>query len=366
MEQEQYKERYNRHLILKGFGALAQEKLSTAKVLVVGAGGLGCPALQYLVAAGIGEIGIVDDDTISLSNLQRQVLYKTADIGQKKAAIAAARLAELNPGVIITPYLLRVDTSNAISLFKRYDIILDGTDNFATRYLINDACVLLNKPLVFAAVFEYEGQLAVFNVEDEQGIKTNYRDLFESPPAAEDAPDCNEAGVLGVLPGTMGVMQATEVIKLITGLGMPLVNKLLIYQALEAETYTVKILPGNAEARSGPKDEEAFVNTDYVWFCNAVQPGVQELDADAFLELAEADDVVVIDVREFGEYPEAEFEHQQIPLSTLMKAVPDFEESRILVFCQSGKRSMRAASLITEKLKDQQRVYSLSGGIVNL
>ncbi len=272
----------------------------------------------------------------------------------------------MNPGVSIIPYLLRVDNGNALSLLKEYDIIVDGTDNFATRYLINDACVLLNKPLVFAAVFEYEGQLAVFNVTDGAGIRTNYRDLFESPPAADDAPDCNEAGVLGVLPGTMGVMQATEVIKLITGVGKPLINKLLVYQALEAETYTVKLTPGGGLAHSGPQDQEAFLNTDYAWFCNTSQPGVQELDADAFLELAEADDVVVIDVREFGEYPEAEFDHRQIPLSSLLKYIPDFEESQILVFCQSGKRSMRAASLIIEKLKNQKRVYSLSGGILNL
>ena len=366
MEEQAYKERYSRHLLLKGFGAAAQQKLLAAKVLVIGAGGLGCPALQYLAAAGIGQIGIVDDDVVSLSNLQRQVIYKAADVGQKKASIAAARLLELNPHIRIIPYLFRVDTSNALSLFSAYDIIVDGTDNFASRYLINDACVLLNKPLVFAAVFQYEGQLAVFNVADQKGVKTNYRDLFESPPAAEDAPDCNEAGVLGILPGTMGVMQATEVIKLITGLGKPLVNRLLIYQSLDAESYTVQLTPGKNTLQAAPQTREAFVNTNYEWFCNVTPQAVEELEPDRFEEIAEQADVRVIDVREFGEYPEADFEHVQIPLSALLRDTPEFKESKILVFCQSGKRSMQAAALIKEKLKTHQEVYSLKGGILNL
>ena len=366
MEEQAYKERYSRHLLLRGFGAAAQQKLLAAKVLVIGAGGLGCPALQYLAAAGIGQIGIVDDDVVSLSNLQRQVIYKAADVGQQKASIAAARLLELNPHIQIIPYLFRVDTGNALSLFSAYDIIVDGTDNFASRYLINDACVLLNKPLVFAAVFQYEGQLAVFNVADQKGVKTNYRDLFESPPAAEDAPDCNEAGVLGILPGTMGLMQATEVIKLITGLGKPLVNRLLIYQSLDAESYTVQLTPGKNTLQAAPQTREAFVNTNYEWFCNVTPQAVEELEPDRFEEIAEQADVRVIDVREFGEYPEADFEHVQIPLSALLRDTPEFKESKILVFCQSGKRSMQAAALIKEKLKTHQEVYSLKGGILNL
>jgi molybdopterin/thiamine biosynthesis adenylyltransferase/rhodanese-related sulfurtransferase len=364
--QDQFRDRYSRHVLLKGFGAVAQEKLLAAKVLVIGAGGLGCPALQYLTAAGVGVIGIVDDDTVSLSNLQRQVIYKASDVGQKKASIAAARMLELNPGITIVPYLLRVDTTNALKLFSEYDVIVDGTDNFATRYLINDACVILNKPLVFAAVFQYEGQLAIFNVADANGIKVNYRDLFESPPAAEDAPDCNEAGVLGVLPGTLGVMQATEVIKLITGIGKPLLNKLLIYQSLEAESYTVQLTPGKNTSESIPQTPEAFQNTNYEWFCNAGRKLVDELDPEAFEELVELEHVRVIDVREFGEYPKAYFDHEQIPLSVILREVPVFEESKILVFCQSGKRSMQAAALIKEKLKAHQEVYSLKGGILNL
>jgi molybdopterin/thiamine biosynthesis adenylyltransferase/rhodanese-related sulfurtransferase len=359
-------DRYSRHLLLKGFGGDAQSKLTSASVLMIGAGGLGCPALQYLAAAGVGEIGIVDDDVVSLSNLQRQVLYRTQDIGKKKASVAAAQLLELNPEIRITPYLFRLDTSNAIELFSRYDIIVDGTDNFATRYLINDACVILEKPLVFAAVFQYEGQLAVFNVPDAAGIKTNYRDLFESPPSAADAPDCNEAGVLGVLPGTMGVMQATEVIKLITGLGKPLINKLLIYQALEAESYTVSLQPSQQATALAPQTAEAFQRMDYEWFCNATINQVAELDPDTFETLTELADVKVVDVREFGEYPRARFKHTQIPLSLLLQEIPAFEEARIVVFCQSGKRSLQAAALIKEMIKPHQEVYSLKGGILAL
>lgn len=362
---DDFKERYSRHILLKGFGANAQEELLAAKVLIIGAGGLGCPALQYLAAAGVGQIGIVDDDVVSLSNLQRQVLYKTSDVGQKKASVAAARMLELNPAIRVIPYLVRVNTSNALNLFSEYDIIIDGTDNFATRYLINDACVLLNKPLVFAAVFQYEGQLAVFNVADENGLKINYRDLFESPPAAEDAPDCNEAGVLGVLPGTMGIMQATEVIKLITGIGKPLLNQLLIYNSLEAESYTLQLTPGRNTARSIPQGTEAFLNTNYEWFCGVSPRSVEELEPEVFEELLAQDDVSVVDVREFGEYPQADFDHVQIPLSTILRETPVFEKSKILVFCQSGKRSMQAATLIKEKLEGHQEVYSLKGGILN-
>jgi molybdopterin/thiamine biosynthesis adenylyltransferase/rhodanese-related sulfurtransferase len=357
------KERYSRHLLLKSFGTVGQEKLSQARVLVIGAGGLGCPALQYLAAAGLGHIGIADDDTISLSNLQRQILYHTEDVGLKKATVAAARLKSLNPDISIQEYLIRVDTSNALELFSEYDIIVDGTDNFTARYLINDACAILEKPLVFAAVYQFEGQLAVFNFKDAQGNITNYRDLFESPPAPEDAPDCNEAGVLGVLPGVMGVMQATEVIKLITGIGKPLVNQLLIYQSLTAETYTVKINPSSNPALSYPATKALFENTNYAEFCNANPIEVIELEPDDFYDLAAQQDVAIIDVREYGEVPEPDI---QIPLSLLQQNVPEFEESQIILFCQSGKRSLKAASLLISSMKNKKRIYSLKGGILTL
>lgn len=362
MEISNHKERYSRHLSLKGFGAEGQAKLTKASVLVIGAGGLGCPALQYLAAAGVGKIGIVDDDIISLSNLQRQILFQTADLGLKKATVATERLKLLNTDIAIQAYILRVDTSNALELFKDYDVIVDGTDNFTARYLINDACAILNKPLVFAAVYQYEGQLAVFNVKDAEGIITNYRDLFECPPLPEDAPDCNEAGVLGVLPGTMGVMQATEVIKLITGIGKPLINKLLIYQSLTGDTYTVKINP----IKPFLLTEAAFINTDYATFCHAKLPGVKELDAEEFYDLKAVEDVAFIDVREFGEGPAPDFDYIQIPLSELQYQIPEIEESKLVFFCQSGRRSLKAASLFNDSNTNKKQLYSLKGGILNL
>jgi molybdopterin/thiamine biosynthesis adenylyltransferase/rhodanese-related sulfurtransferase len=360
------KERYSRHLSLKAFGAAGQEKLSQAKVLVIGAGGLGCPALQYLAAAGVGHIGIADDDTISLSNLQRQILYQTADVGLKKATVARARLQLLNPDIVIKEYLIRVDTSNALELFSAYDIIVDGTDNFTARYLINDACAMLEKPLVFAAVYQFEGQLAVFNKKDAEGMVTNYRDLFESPPAPEDAPDCNEVGVLGVLPGTLGVMQATEVIKLVIGIGKPLVNRLLIYQSLTGETYTAKINPRINPEVSYPTTKALFENTNYAAFCNVHSSSIIELEPDEFYDLTEQQDVVFIDVREYGESPEPDFHHIQIPLSILQNNVPEFEAQQIVLFCQSGKRSLKAASLIISSAKNKKHIYSLKGGIQTL
>ncbi len=358
--------RYSRQLSLKGFGPIAQEQLAKARVLVVGAGGLGCPALQYLAAAGLGEIGIVDDDTIDLSNLQRQVLYTTADVGKKKAAVAALRLLAINPEIKVTPYELRVDNGNALKLFNSYDIIVDGTDNFATRYLINDACVLLKKPLVFAAVFQYEGQLAVFNVAGVGGTSTNYRHLFSKPPSPDAAPDCNAAGVLGVLPGIMGNMQAAEVIKLITGLGEPLVNKLLVFNLLSAQSYTLTINQHPGDGNEGPQDVNTFLKTDYDFFCGVIDQQIIELDAEAFEEMMEEEHVTVIDVREVGESPKVNFEHIKLPLSSLPDEMPEFNGQKILVFCQTGRRSMQAALLIKEKLNTQQEVYSLKGGIRSL
>ncbi|RZJ99252.1 MAG: HesA/MoeB/ThiF family protein, partial [Flavobacterium sp.] len=211
-------ERYERQLILKGFGLEAQQKLSKAKVLVVGAGGLGCPALQYLTAAGVGMIGVVDHDTISLNNLHRQILYSNDEIGKLKSEVASTKLRDLNPEIIIHAFPFRLVKNNIIQLLSNYDFILDCTDNFVSRYLINDACILLRKPLVFAAISGYEGQIAIFNVADEAGNSTNYRDLFPIPPNPEEVPNCAESGVLGALSGIIGTMQAAEAIKLITGL----------------------------------------------------------------------------------------------------------------------------------------------------
>ncbi len=252
MNDQNLYERYHRQIILPEFGEEGQQKLFLAKVLVIGAGGLGCPALQYLTAAGIGTIGIVDDDTVALNNLHRQVLYSVNDIGLSKAERATKILQQLNPEIKIVAYNERLHNQNALTLFDEYDIIIDGTDNFSTRYMINDACVLLNKPLVYGAISQFEGQVSVFKNGKEDDV--NYRDIFPDPPKEGEVLNCAEAGVLGVLPGIIGTMMANETIKLITGIGEPLVNQLFTYNALNNQVYQLS-LSSRRETRSLiPKD----------------------------------------------------------------------------------------------------------------
>ncbi|RZM29955.1 MAG: hypothetical protein EOO88_02825 [Pedobacter sp.] len=360
------KERYSRQLSLQDFGESKQTKLMEAKVLVIGAGGLGCPVLQYLCAAGVGEIGIADADQVSLSNLQRQVLYTVDDIGLPKAVQSAIRLQRLNPDIVIHTHVVRVDAMNALELIRYYDIVVDGTDNFASRYLINDACVLLGKPLIFGAVYQYEGQVAVFNVADHKGVKTNYRDLFATPPTAAEAPDCNEVGVIGVLPGIIGVLQATEVIKLITGIGKPLKNQLLTWSVRNASAYTVT-LQENPEAKILiPKDQAAFRATDYEWLCSVEVTGVEQIGPSSFAQMTKESDVLFIDVREAGEQPEAHFPHLQIPLSRFRESLLSIQKNKVVLFCQSGKRSLQAAQIIRDSFGESKKVYSLTGGILTL
>lgn len=256
--------RYQRQIILAEFGSHAQEKLADAKVLVIGAGGLGCPALQYLVAAGVGHIGIADFDTVHLSNLHRQILFGQEDIGKKKVLVAKEKLVQLNNLVQIETYDVQWKHEHCVQYFPLYHIIIDATDNFASRYLINDACVLLAKPLVFGAVNKFEGQVAVFNNSKEA---YNYRDLFPTPPNNNEVDNCATAGVLGVLPGIIGSMQATEVIKLITGVGKPLENQLLNYNALNQSIYTIQLTKNPASLENMPNSMDAFLNTNYVVLC---------------------------------------------------------------------------------------------------
>jgi molybdopterin/thiamine biosynthesis adenylyltransferase/rhodanese-related sulfurtransferase len=364
-------ERFSRHTSLKDFGVAGQEKLSKASVLVIGAGGLGCPVLQYLVASGVGCVGIADDDLVSLSNLQRQILYNVDDIGQLKVLKAAEKLKKLNPDVVIHQHNLKVTNSNALELFKDYDIIVDGTDNFATRYLVNDACVILDKPLIFAAVYQYEGHVAVFNVPDDSGLKTNYRDLFETPPNSAEAPDCNEAGVLGVLPGLIGLMQAAETIKLITGIGKPLINQLLVYNLLLSESYTVKLTASAFAMQQIPIDKYAFESFDYEWFCGTKVPEVEVIDSNRFYELSAFPSVLVVDVREEGELPKVNFPHLKLPLSkftevSLNENLSFLENDNIVLFCHSGIRSLKAAQLIVDHFGSSKKVYNLKGGILRL
>jgi len=357
--------RYQRQILLKEFGIAAQKKLMHVKVLVVGAGGLGCPVLQYLAAAGVGTIGIVDSDVISLTNLHRQVLFTMDDIGLSKAEIAARKLKALNDEINIIPYNIQLTNENALGVIKEYDIVVDGTDNFSSRYIINDACVLLNKPLIYGAISKFEGQVAVLNVKDKLNIRAvNYRDLFPVPPKEDEVLNCAEAGVLGVLPGLIGTMQANETIKLITGIGEPLINKMLTYNALNNSSYEFN-LSVNEEAQVFiPKDEEAFLKMNYELLCASEINNSFEIDEIQFDGFIKDDKVMIIDVREKDESPFIkEFEHIQISLGDLMKKQKLIEKNKVVVFCQSGKRSLQAVQLLNELFSDK-KVYSLKGGIV--
>jgi adenylyltransferase/sulfurtransferase len=234
--------RYSRHVTIPEFGREGQERLKRSKVLVIGTGGLGAPALQYLAAAGIGEIGIVDFDRVEDSNLQRQVLFGTEDIGRPKTAVAKEKLQNLNPYVTIHIHETQLTSENALEIFQGYDIVADGTDNFPTRYLVNDASVFAGIPNVYASIFRFEGQASVFNYTDENGVTgPNYRDLYPSPPPPGLVPSCAEGGVLGVLPGIIGSIQATEVVKILSGAGEPLSGRFFIFDALNFETRTLKV-----------------------------------------------------------------------------------------------------------------------------
>lgn len=357
-------ERYQRQIILKEFGPAAQDKLLAAKVLVVGAGGLGCPALQYLAAAGVGSIGIIDFDLVELSNLQRQTLFTVEDIGKPKAIVATQKLKLLNPDIQIDAYYYKITHKNAWDLLGLYDIILDSSDNFATRYLLNDACVLLNKPLVYGAVLRFEGQVAVFNLQTEQcNYKTNYRDLFPQPPLPHTVPSCNEAGVIGVLPGIIGTMQAAEVIKIITAIGEPLTNKLLTYNVRNNRFFEFLISPAKSVSINIPANKTGFENFNYEWHCGIANTQ-DEITVDEFDELRRKDGVLVMDVREIGELPAIdEFPFIQIPLSKLEQRINEIcTNKKIVVFCQSGIRSLKAVTIIRAKTGLEQ-VYSLKAGI---
>jgi adenylyltransferase/sulfurtransferase len=350
--------RYQRQIILKGFGIAAQDKLAAAKVLMIGAGGLGCPALQYLAAAGVGHIGIVDHDVVSESNLHRQVLFSMDDVGRPKVDVAREKLTALNPDVKIETWQVNFGHQQCGELLPKFDVVLDGTDNFATRYLVNDACVIWGKPLVFGAVSQFEGQVAVFNVLMKDGRRSsNYRDLFPVPPKAGEILNCAEAGVLGVLPGIIGTMQAAEVIKLVTEIGQPLINKLLTYNALSQESMTLHIEAGPQKI---PQTVEEFVSTDYEVLCGNKIPGSPELK---FADIIGRDDLVKVDVRELHEQPRiTEFTCLSIPLKELEWNLDDLEGKKVVFICQSGKRSMQAVQVLKSYAPDAE-VYYLSGGV---
>lgn len=356
-------ERYQRQVSLKEFGEIGQQKLRNAKVFIAGAGGLGCPALLYLAASGVGCIGIADDDFVSLNNLHRQVLFSMEDIGKPKVFVAKKKINQLNPEVNIVVYQQRLTNLNALNILKEYDVIIDSTDNFPVKYMLNDACVLLDKPLIYGAVSKFEGLVGILNVADERKIKCNYRDLFPQPPT-EQILNCSEEGVLGTLTGVIGAMQANETIKLLTGIGVPLINQLLIYNSLNNQSYTIEITE-NKKAYQMPLDEEEFTKMDYDWLC-LLGKNIQVIDATEFRKMLLETDALFIDVREQDEKPVVSFNHEKIPLSRFENGMKDINQNRIVLFCQTGKRSLQAAQMLLKDGAKDKNIYSLKDGILSL
>jgi len=358
--------RYARHLIIPDVGIDGQKRLKAARVLLVGAGGLGSPLALYLAAAGVGHIGIVDFDVVDVTNLQRQILHGTKDIGRAKVASARERIADINPFVELTTYETALTSQNALGIIEKYDLVVDGTDNFPARYLVNDACVMLGKPNVYGSVFRFEGQASVFSTKD----GPCYRCLFPEPPPPGTVPSCAEAGVLGVLPGLIGTIQATEAIKLILGIGEPLVGRLLLVDALGAQFRTVKVRKNPACPACGTHEITELI--DYDEFCGMKPEAGSRKPEDTMpeitpLELAErlrAGDIDLIDVREPHEWDIAHIPGARlIPLGNLPAAVPSLDRTRdIVVQCRSGARSGRAVRLL--QAAGFTRVRNLAGGIL--
>ncbi|MDX1627609.1 MAG: molybdopterin-synthase adenylyltransferase MoeB [Fulvivirga sp.] len=349
--------RYHRHFVLPEFGVEGQQKLKNSSVLVVGAGGLGSPVLLYLAAAGIGHLGIIDFDIIDESNLQRQVLFQTADLGKSKALTAKERLEKLNPHVNISVFNEKLTTENALSIIKGFDLVIDGTDNFPTRYLINDACVLCDKTFIYGSIFRYEGQVAVFNHKG----SPHYRDLYPEPPAPEVVPDCEEGGVLGVLPGIIGSIQASEAIKLLTGVGQTLTGKLLLMNLLNLESRIIKIIKQPDLAPI-----EHLINYDeFCGLTKASRDMVKEITVKELNELRQqGEDFQLIDVREPHEREIANIEGELIPLGKIPESLDKIDKNKkVVVYCRSGARSAKAVEYIQRQL-DIDNLYNLKGGIL--
>lgn len=344
--------RYNRHIILSDIGLDGQNQISKAKVLVIGAGGLGCPILQYIAAAGVGTIGIVDFDSVEVSNLQRQILFGSTSIGQNKALAAKTRLEDLNPTINIHAYPEALTHKNALELFINYDIIVDGTDNFNTRYLINDAALITNKPVVYGAIYKFEGQVAVFNYKN----AANYRCVFPNPPKEGTVANCSEVGVLGVLPGIIGTLQANEVLKIILGIGTTLKGKLLSYNAKNNQTYTISIPKSDYTISK----EAFYANNSLEFQCTTP---IKHIDFEKAIQLEK---VQFIDVRAPHETPKLNLEHCIcIPLDQISDNLHRIDKHANKVFvCQSGIRSQKAIAFL-EKF-DYKNCYNLEGGMQSI
>ncbi len=357
--------RYSRHLIMPEVGMEGQQKLKAARVLCIGAGGLGSPLALYLTAAGVGTLGIVDFDVVDYTNLQRQIIHATADVGRKKLDSAAEKLKAINPFVNVRTFETRLSSTNALELFRQFDIVADGTDNFPTRYLVNDACVLTGKPNVYGSIFRFEGQASVFATEE----GPCYRCLYPEPPPPGLVPSCAEGGVLGILPGLVGIIQATEVIKLILGKGDSLIGRLLLVDALSMKFRELK-LRKNPECPACGRHRTITKLIDYDEFCGIrgeekpVAGGISEIQVEELKRRLDAkDDLFVLDVREPHEYQICNIGGHLIPLGDLPRRVNELDSSReIVAHCRSGVRSAKAVDFLQQA--GFKKVHNLAGGIL--
>jgi adenylyltransferase/sulfurtransferase len=356
-------ERYRRHLSLPEFGAEGQRKLLDGRVLLIGAGGLGCPLAQYLAAAGVGTLGLIDPDRVDVSNLQRQVLYATSDVGRPKVEVAAERIRAQNPDVRVIAHQVKLTSQNALALLADWDVIVDGSDNFPTRYLVNDACVLLGKPNVHGSIFRFDGQASVFDPRS----GPCYRCLFPEPPPPGAVPSCAEGGVLGVLPGLVALIQATETLKLLAGIGESLAGRLLQIDALGMEFREFRI---HKDAKCPACGEQPTLTEliDYEEFCGMpTQPEpVRETSvAELKRALASGEELLLLDVREPSEHARARIESARLlplgQLETRLHELDAWRGRRVVVHCHHGGRSARACALLREH--GFQRVENLAGGI---
>src|SRR5947209_8572659 len=354
--------RYSRHLIMPEGGMEGQLKLKQAKVLAIGAGGLGSPLALYLAAAGVGKLGIVDFDVVDFTNLQRQVIHSTSDVGRSKLASARETIQGINPNVEVVTYETRLTSENALDIFKDYDVIADGTDNFPTRYLVNDACVLLGKPNAYGSIFRFEGQASVFYAKE----GPCYRCLYPEPPPPGLVPSCAEGGVLGVLPGIVGSIQALETIKLITGAGDSLIGRLLLFDALKLQVRELKLEKDPDCPVCGPRPTVTAL-VDYEAFCGVgAEPsydGLEVTAAELAAEWKQNPDLLVLDVREPHEHQIARIEGAKlIPLSQLPDRLGDLDgHQEIVTHCHHGARSLKALEIL--KAAGFSKVRSLRGGI---
>ncbi len=357
--------RYSRHLIMPEVGMEGQQKLKAARVLCVGTGGLGSPLALYLGAAGVGTLGIVDFDVVDYTNLQRQIIHTTADVGRKKLDSAAEKLKAINPFLNIRRFETKLTSANALEIFRDFDIIADGTDNFPTRYLVNDACVLSGKPNVYGSIFRFEGQASVFATEE----GPCYRCLYPEPPPPGLVPSCAEGGVLGILPGLVGVIQATEVIKLILGKGEPLVGRLLLVDALSMKFRELK-LRKNPDCPVCGTHRTVTKLIDYNEFCGirgeekAVDVSQSDMQVEELKRRLDAgEDLFVLDVREPHEYQICNIGGHLIPLNDLPKRISELDSSReIVAHCKMGGRSAKAVQFLREA--GFKKVHNLTGGII--